>query len=244
MDNPDILSVIAEDVSLLEVEPHIYSVYAAHEKPGAYDGFGAAAIYDRIMCNPLYNRVMWGYGLKEYTEFTRLILDSSPEGWVLDVACGSLAFTSSLYADYSDRPVILLDQSLNLLGKAKARLVRRKGSVPPNLVFLHADALNLPFRSGTIPTVISLNLLHCLEDMEAVLREWKRVSTAGGSVAATTLIRNNRWGDGYLNVLSRTDQMFSRGADQLCEVFQKADLPAELHTRGNLALIHCRKTGG
>lgn len=37
------------------------------------------------------------------------------------------------------------------------------------MVFLHADALRLPFREKSFDTIISENLLHCLADTKSLL---------------------------------------------------------------------------
>ena len=174
-------AIISKDVSLCLVEPNIYSVYSPGEMPGSYDSFGASTIYDLVACNRLYNWLIWGYSVKEYTTLCENSLASSSEGRVLDIACGSLAFTAKLYANYSKRPVVLLDQSLKLLRKGKSRLSKRTGNVPANMVFLHADALQLPFKGNIFRTVISLNLVHCLNDIKTALKEIKRILTDGGN---------------------------------------------------------------
>ena len=73
---------------------------------------GASTIYDVVACNWFYNRLMWGYSIKDYSTLCKDTLDSSSEGWALDLACGSLAFTAEVYSNCSNRPVVFLDQSL------------------------------------------------------------------------------------------------------------------------------------
>ena len=103
--------MIYKDVNLRLVEPHIYSIYPSGEDLSSYDKtFGT--IYDLVGCNRLYNRLVWGYWTSEYHSLCFDALRSSPDGWVLDVGCGSLAFTAKTYANYSDRPVVLLDKSI------------------------------------------------------------------------------------------------------------------------------------
>ena len=89
--------IILEDVNLNFVEKDIYSVYSIGDSPGAYDGIGASTIYDRVAGNRFYNCLMWGYSIKESATLCEDHLASSSEGWVLDLACGSLAFTSEIY---------------------------------------------------------------------------------------------------------------------------------------------------
>lgn len=235
----DLSEIISEDVRLRLVEPDIYSVYPPGQMPGAYDSFGASTIYDLVACNRLYNRLMWGYSTSGYTVLCENALASTSEGLVLDIACGSLAFTANLYADYSSRPVVLLDQSLHLLRKGKYRLLKRIGSIPANLVFLHADALQLPFRPKHFTTVISLNLLHCLADVKTALKELKRVLTADGTAALTTLVLSGtRWSDRYLRMLAGSGAVVLRRADQLLSVFDDLGMSVEHQIKGNLAFIN------
>lgn len=241
MTDTQILSaILSKDASLRLVEPDIYSVYSPGEMPGAYDGFGASTIYDLVACNRLYNRLMWGYSVRDYATLCENALASSSEGWVLDIACGSLAFTAKCYADYSKRPVVLLDQSLKLLRKGKSRLVKRNGTVPANMVFLHADALHLPFKAEIFRSIISLNLLHCLDDIKTVLKELKRVLTADGTAALTTLVKNNRWSDTYLNMLAGSGVVVPRSPGDLLSAFDGLDMPVKHHIKGNLAFINYR----
>jgi hypothetical protein len=106
--------IISEDVTLNLVEPNICSVYSIGDSPGSYDALGASTIYDVVACNRFYNWLMWGYSVKDYATLCEDSLTSS-EGWVLDLACGSLAFTAEIYANCSNRPIVFLDQSLKLL---------------------------------------------------------------------------------------------------------------------------------
>lgn len=240
MTSPDILSeIICADVSLNPVEPGIYSIYPMGDTPGAYDSMGASTIYDVVACNRFYNRLMWGYSVKDYAALCENTLASASEGWVLDLACGSLAFTAEIYAKPSHRPIVFLDQSLNLLRKARSRLAQRKKTLPEDMFFLHADALRLPFKSGIFHAVISLNLLHCLclTDVKSALKEIKRVLAAGGSSAITTLVRSRRWSNRYLNLLHGSGALVARSADELLSAFDEMKMPVTHDIRGNLAFI-------
>ena len=216
MSDPHILSaIITEDVSLNLVEPDIYSVYSIGDSPGSYDSIGASTIYDVVACNRFYNWLMWGYSIKDYATLCEDTLASLSEGWVLDLACGSLAFTAEIYANCSNRPVVFLDQSLKLLRKGKSRLEKLKGNISENMFFLHADALQLPFKANIFHTVISLNLLHCIDDVKTALKEIKRVLTAGGNTAITTLVQSSRWSNRYLNMLAGSGAIISRSLGEL-----------------------------
>jgi len=183
---------------------------------------------------------MWGYSIKEYSALCEDRLASSSEGWVLDLACGSLAFTAEIYANYSNRPVVFLDQSLKLLRKGKSRLEKLMGSISENMFFLHADALQLPFKDNIFNTVISLNLLHCIDDVNTALKEIKRVLTDDGNSAITTLVKGNRWSNRYLEMLGGSGALIPRTFDELSSVFKNVDMQVTHKIRGNLAFIKFR----
>lgn len=239
IDEERLSEIIPEDVSLRLVEPHIYSLYSHGEKTSSYDRiFGA--IYDLVACNRFYNRFVWGYLTTDYHSFCLDALRSSTEGWVLDAGCGSLAFTAKTYVNYSGRPVVLLDKSIKMLMVAKSRLVKLSGKVPDNMVFLHGDILQLPFKPKSFGTVISLNLLHVLEDVKKVLQELRNVLMDGGTISLTTLIEHNRFADKYLHMLGKAGKLFPRDAKQLFAVFDALGMPVKYRIKGNLAFIGYR----
>ena len=89
--------------------------------------------------------------------------------------------------------------------------------MPENMIFLHADALQLPFKGNIFNTVISLNLLHCLtlDKVKNALREIKRVLTDDGNSAITTLVQSSRWSNRYLNMLAGSGALVSRSCEEL-----------------------------
>jgi ubiquinone/menaquinone biosynthesis C-methylase UbiE len=234
-----LLEIISEDVNLSCPEPGIYSVYSIGDTPGSYDSVGASTIYDVVACNRIYNRLMWGYSIKDYSALCEDILASSSEGWVLDLACGSLAFTAKIYENCSNRPIVFLDQSLKLLRKGKSRLEKLMGNISENMFFLHADALQLPFKANIFNTVISLNLLHCLciDDVKTALKEIKRVLTDGGNSAITTLVQSSRWSNAYLNMLAGSGALISRSSEDLLSAFDEMEMQVSHKIKGNLAFI-------
>ena len=92
-------------------------------------------IYDWVACNPIYNRLIWGYSIQIFAVIAREALRSSTKGNVLDLGCGSLAFTAKTHMQYSERPIVLVDQSLKMLSIAKSRLIKLNGKVPDHMVF-------------------------------------------------------------------------------------------------------------
>ncbi len=156
----------------------------------------------------------------------------------MDLGCGSLAFTARTYIQYSDRPVVLMDQSLKMLRIAKSRLIKLNGNVPDNMVFLHADALHLPFQPESFNTIISQNLLHCLDDTKKLLIGLKKVLTEDGKMYFTTLIKDNRLADRYLEVLAEGGKLVSRNIDQHRAVFEELGMSIKYDINGNMAFIY------
>jgi len=230
--------VLLPDANLRLIEPHLYSLYASGEEShSSYDRKGTLAFYDQVACNRFYNRLVWGYDTAAYHSLCRQALNSSSQGWVLDAGCGALAFTARAYAGYTARPVVFLDQSLTLLTRAKSRLAQLCGGVPENAVFLHGDALRLPFKPESFGTIICLNLLHVLDDIRGLLRDLRQVLLPGGQMVFTTLIENHRLADRYLHMWARAGEVVPRSADQLKAAFEALEMPVTCRIQGNMAFV-------
>ena len=90
----DLSALLPENTILRSVESSIYSVLPNNESGNEYDTqFGF--IYDLVACSPIYHRIIWGYSVKVYTQIANDALRSTSEGNVLDLGCGSLAFTDT-----------------------------------------------------------------------------------------------------------------------------------------------------
>jgi ubiquinone/menaquinone biosynthesis C-methylase UbiE len=230
--------ILLPDANLRLLEPQLYSLYGPGENfYSSYDRKGSLAFYDKVACSRLYNRLVWGYDIADYHTLCRAALNSSTAGWVLDAGCGSLAFTAETYASYTARPVVFLDQSINLLTLAKSRLANLHGGVPENVVFLHGDVLNMPFKPHSFGAIIAMNLLHVLSDIQGVLQKLREVLLDGGTMVFTTLIENNRLADKYLHMWARAGEVIPRTAGQLLAEFAALDLPVESRIQGNMAFI-------
>ena len=236
----DVSALLLENTTLRSVEPGIYSVLPENESGNEYDTqFGF--IYDLIACNPIYNRLIWGYSVKIFPKIANDALWSTIEGNVLDLGCGSLAFTAKAYSQNTERPVVLADQSLKMLRMAKSRLIKQNGKVPDNLVFLHSDALHLPFQENAFTTIISENLLHCLDDTSLLLKQLKTILSKNGKIYFTTLVKTNRLADKYLQALADGGKLISRTVADHKEIFKQIGLAATYETNGNLLSIQCEK---
>ncbi len=239
MDEGKLSELLLDEVRLRIVEPHLYSTYSSHGNHNSYDrSFGA--LYDIIACNRFYNRLVWGYRTGAFHSFCLDALGSATDGWVLDAGCGSLAFSAKAYSRDTDRPVIFLDQSIGLLRLAKSRIIKLNGSIPQNMVFVHGDALQLPFKPRSFSTIISLNLVHVVEDIQKLLFGLKNVLTNNGFISLTTLIENNRLADRYLHIWGKAGELFPRNIAQLTSVLNALGMSVKQQIEGNMAFISCK----
>ena len=234
----NILSFMLRDaVTLRAVESSIYSVLPNDAAGNEYDSqFGF--IYDLVACNPIYNRAIWGYSVKVFSQISSEALLSSQNGPFLDIGCGSLAFTAKTYSQYADRPMILADQSLKMLRMAKEKFIKQKGIIPENVCFLHADALQLPFKENTFTTILSENLLHCLSNTGVLLNQIKIIMSDNGKMYFTTLVRANRFADKYLETLANSGKLVSRNVTDHKRIFEQVGLSAEYRATGSLLVIN------
>jgi SAM-dependent methyltransferase len=238
-DSEMISGLLSPDVDLYSVEPHIFSVYPESEPIHHYDQ--NVDFYDRVIGNPIYNRLMWGYSTVEFTSFMRTALESRKSGWVLDAGCGSLVFTAGTYTRYPVRPVVMLDQSIGMLRAAKSRLLKLCNEVPTNVLFLQGDILQLPFRPKSFSTVISLSVLHVLEEMRVMLGELLKVREQGGNLSLSSLVLGRSWGDRYLRYLEKSGGVAApRSVDQILDLFSDMGIPTDHYVRGNMLFIHSR----
>lgn len=103
---------------------------------------------------------------------------------VLDVCCGSGA--SAIPAAEivgSEGAVVGVDLAENLLELARAKANQRGLT---NIHFQSGDLMHLPFEDESFDTAVCVFGIFFVPDMEAALRELKRVVRNGGRVAITT----------------------------------------------------------
>jgi ubiquinone/menaquinone biosynthesis C-methylase UbiE len=182
---------------------------------------------------------MWGYDISELSDFTEITLDYRKSGWILDAGCGSLVFNAGTYARYSQRPVLMLDQSIQMLRAAKSRLIGLCGEVPSNVVFLQGDILHLPFTPQSFNTVFSLSVLHVIDNMHLMIGELWKVLKQEGNLSLTSLMLGRSVGDKYLRYLHQSGGVASpRNLRQILGVFSDLRIPTDHYVRGNMVFIH------
>ncbi|RYG28338.1 MAG: class I SAM-dependent methyltransferase, partial [Chitinophagaceae bacterium] len=153
-----------------KVESNIYSCLD-HSSKASYDR--KARVYEFLVGNFIYNKVMWGTSPRDYVHYAREVL-AACEGSVVDVGCGGLVQTARLYAK---RPqyTILADISLKMLRIGKQRILQQNGLLSEQLTFLQADAFKLPLYAGAVDNVVSFGMLHLFDNKQAFIQEFLRI---------------------------------------------------------------------
>ena len=92
----DLSALLLKNAELRLIELQIYSILSDNEAANPYDTqFGY--IYDWVACNPIYNRLIWGYSVQIFATIAHDALRSSKKGNVLDIGGGSL-YCKDLYS--------------------------------------------------------------------------------------------------------------------------------------------------
>jgi ubiquinone/menaquinone biosynthesis C-methylase UbiE len=107
------------------------------------------------------------------------------------------------------------------------------------MVFVHGAALQLPFKPKSFSTIISLNLVHVIKDIQKLLFGLKNVLTNNGIISLTKLIINNRFADKYLHKWGKAGELFPRNMDQLRSALDALGMSVKQQIDGNMALISC-----
>ena len=120
---------------------------------------GVAGRYD------LMNDAMTGGLVRAWRAETLRAVDPRPGQRILDLAAGT-GTSSRTFAD-AGALVVPADLSLGMVTEGKKR--------QPDLGFVNADALELPFADDSFCTVVSNCVIEHIPDNAAVLREISRV---------------------------------------------------------------------
>jgi SAM-dependent methyltransferase len=227
--------VMAEGRPLRHLDERLFSVLPEGTAGHAYDG--RARAYDRMIGSRLYNRVAWGSSPAHYRRFARRAVESAPGGWFLDAGCGTLLLTADAYLAAPSRPIVVLDQSLGMLKRARERVLGGGKRLPPHVVFLQADLLDLPFRPGAFRTVMSMGMLHLFADVAPLAANLESLLLPDGALFLTSLVENGRLGDRYLRFLHRRGEVATpRTAAELKTLLRAAiRRPVTCTLTGNMA---------
>ncbi|MET0463701.1 MAG: class I SAM-dependent methyltransferase [Chitinophagaceae bacterium] len=216
-----------------EIEPNIYSS-VDHSSKATYDR--KARLYEFLVGNFLYNKIMWGTKPGDYIHYAREVL-STCQGSVVDIGCGGLIQTSSLYAA---RPAftVLADLSLEMLRIGKHRVAQHRGRLPEQVAFLQADAFRLPFLDKAVDNVVSFGMLHLFDNKTAFIKEFLRVLKKGGSFHITSLTNDRPFSRAYIRLLQRNNEFATAmSSREIVDLFYAEGCRIQHYTIGSMVFI-------
>lgn len=232
--NRFLIDEILKVSKLEEVAEGIFSYLSKSDRQSSYDNKVKA--YDLLVGNKFYNKFIWGNWPSNYQDFCKQALNSAPEGIYLDAGCGSLVFTASVYAQANNKLIVLLDRSIAMLEKGRERIIKLKGHVPSNIIFIQDDIFNLPFIDHVFDTVASFGVIHIFDEKLALLSELERVKCAGGKLFFSSIVANNALARKYLVVLKNAGEVATcHSSKSLKEVISTMPFRYNLNSIGNMA---------
>ena len=154
-----------------------------------------AGVYDRVVGNGIYNRLVWGCPKSAYHEAAQVFFERARQAPVIDFGCGSLVFTAAAYRGH-ERDMVLFDRSLGMLERGQRRLCEGH--------FLQGDALDPPFEDASFNGAMSWGMLHLFGTGSAYLARLRNLVQPGAIVAVGTLVLADRkLGDAWLRGLHK-----------------------------------------
>lgn len=231
-----LLAMLAER-PIAELEPDIFDL-APTQGSAHYDRMGW--LYDAACGTALYNRVVWGTTPDRSREFAERVFASRDAGPHVELGCGSLLFSASVYDRDRGRPVILVDQSLAMLRMARARLSARTGRVPEHVALVRGDARRLPLGRGFASTVLSMHVLHVIDDRAAFLETLASLAARSAStIGLTSLVRTGSHRDSLLALLYRAGELSRPLRAAELEMLVRQSLPGSvsIERAGSMAFV-------
>ncbi|WP_123847838.1 class I SAM-dependent methyltransferase [Chitinophaga lutea] len=215
-------------------------IYSSLENPKGARYDNKAKYYERVVGTRLFNRLFWGTLPSDYTNFARnAIVDT--KGSVLDVGCGGLTQTASLYKTTTNE-CVLADRSVEMLKIARSRLMDNDGSIPSNIRLLQTDAFHLPFPHNTFDTVCSFGTIHLFDNKQEFVDGLLRVLKSGGKfyfLSMTTEKLIARLFMAQLRPFKEFGQLFSAG--QTLSLFDSDRLEVKSYMKGSVIFIYGQK---
>jgi ubiquinone/menaquinone biosynthesis C-methylase UbiE len=146
-------------------------------------------VYERYW-RPALGRVAKGFtgpSMAEEARIARLLLGLSEGNVVLDVACGTGAFSRAFASTVGRGGLVVgVDASATMLARAATELGKRGHG---NVALVRADASALPFEDSGFDAVCCFAALHLFADPMRALDQMARVLTPGGRIAIMTSVR-------------------------------------------------------
>jgi len=146
----------------------------------------AAMRYDSTSVPERYHdgRALAPTDVRQWVNLVRAVIPPGPDGVVIDLGCGTGRFSGPL-AEGLGLPVIGVDPSRKMLQEAARR------TSTPGVTYREGRAEGIPVADSGATAIFMSNAIHHVSDLEAGLREMRRVLGAAGIVFIRNYSREN-----------------------------------------------------
>jgi ubiquinone/menaquinone biosynthesis C-methylase UbiE len=206
--------------------------------PAHYDRI--APLYDIVLATNIYNRLTWRTTPAAYRAFATRVFESRPAGTHIEIGCGSLLFTAHLYERDRGRPSVLIDQSIEMLRRARSRLEKTGGKLPRHVVLARGDVRTLDLSNPIATTALSAFVLHVLDDPVPLLRSLARVARPTGStIGVSSIFKSGGRSNVALALLHAAGELGPPRTLSSLEGLMRAEVPGALavDVDGSVALM-------
>ncbi|MCB9325638.1 MAG: methyltransferase domain-containing protein [Lewinellaceae bacterium] len=145
---------------------------------------------------------MWGNSPQDYSNFCKKGIKHSSNGIIVDIGCGTLGFTSKIYAETILQDLYLCDLSLEMLRLGRIKL-ENKSKDMSSVTFMRSDALHMPFKDNIVQTVLSFGVFHIFDNPSRLLEEIVRILNPDGKLFISSLCTDRKWSAKYLKFLHK-----------------------------------------
>jgi SAM-dependent methyltransferase len=183
-----------------------------------------ARIYERWW-RPALGRVAkgpLGPGMAGERRIAQELLALAPGERVLDIACGTGAFTREFGMRVGRNGLAVgIDVSETMLARAAGETA---GAALPQVVFVRGDAQDLPFRDHVFDGICCFAALHLFADADLALDRMTAALVPGGRIAVLTSVR------GRSTVVRAWESVVARRTGM--RMFERSEVMDALHDRG------------
>lgn len=220
-----------------KIDHQLYTVLPDQQKAG-YDQ--KARIYENLVGSYWYNKILWGTRPQDYKDFAKHTITNN-QGSLLDLGCGGLSQTASLYAQCRNE-IYLVDASLEMLKIGKQRIENELTTIPDNIYLLQADAFNLPFPDQSFENLVSFGMLHLFENKSGFVEEALRVLKPNGRFALTGLTTDRPISRKYMQLLWKQGEFGTpKDSTTLVALFKDQVQALQHYRKGSMVFIKGHK---
>ncbi|MEP6493303.1 MAG: methyltransferase domain-containing protein [bacterium] len=232
------LGLLTGITSPREIDDDILELSPGTPRAAHYDriAFG----YDALLGATSYNRILWKTSPQRCRAFAHDVFHARTSGTHVELGCGSLLFTSHLYAEDRGRPIVLIDQSIEMLRRARRRVRSRAGAVPSHVVLARGDVRDLRVTHAGATTVLAMHVLHVVDDASALLAALASFARPTGStIGLSSIFLAGGRGDVFLRMLHAAGELATPRARHEIERLVGARVPGRMNVdvEGSMAFV-------